>query len=61
MPMFIPNLFSEEEYMELDNVSTMPKEHKCICSRSEVFIPEATSQIKGLFAIMSKEWTRVLQ
>jgi len=41
--MFIPNLFSEEEYMELDNVSTMLKEHKCICSRSEVFIHEATS------------------
>ena len=57
MPMFIPNLFSEEEYMELDNVSTMPKEHKCICSRSEAFIPEATSQVEVLSMIMSKEWT----
>jgi hypothetical protein len=27
MPMFIPDLFIKEEYMELDNVSTMPKEH----------------------------------
>ena len=34
----------------------MPKEHKCICSRSEVFIPEATSQIEGLSAIISREW-----
>jgi hypothetical protein len=56
MPMFSPNLFTEEEYMELGNVSTMPKEHKCICSRSEAFILEATSQIEGLTAIMSKEW-----
>jgi hypothetical protein len=45
MPMFIPNLFIEEEYMELDNVSTMLKEHKCICSGSKVFIPYATLQI----------------
>ena len=43
MPMFIPDLFTEEEYMELGNVSTMMKEHKCICTISEVFIPEATS------------------
>ena len=43
--------------MELGNVSTMPKEHKCICSGSEAFIPEATSQIEGLSAIMSTEWT----
>jgi hypothetical protein len=57
MPIFIPNLFTEEEYMELSNVSTMPKEHTCICSRSKAFIPEATSQIEGLTAIMSKEWT----
>ena len=55
--MFIPDLFSEEEYIELDHVSSMPKEHKCICSRSEAFIPEATSQIEGLSAIMSQEWT----
>jgi len=45
MPMFIPDLFSEQEYMELGTVSNMSKEHKCICSRSEVFIPKATSQI----------------
>jgi hypothetical protein len=31
MPMFIPYLLTKEEYMELGNVSTMPKEHKCIC------------------------------
>jgi hypothetical protein len=42
MPMFIPDLFIEEEYMELGNVSTMPKEHKCICLKSEAFIPEAS-------------------
>ena len=42
--------------MELGNVSTMPKEHKCICSRSEPFIPEATSQIEGLSMIMNQEW-----
>ena len=55
MPMFIPGLFMEEEYMELDNVSAMPKEHKCICSRFEAFIPEVTMQVEGLSAIMSKE------
>ena len=55
--MFIPNLFSEEEYIELGHVSNMPKEHKCICSRSEAFIPKAASQIEVLFAIMSREWT----
>ena len=43
MPMFVPDLFTEEEYIKLGHVSNMPKEHKCICSRSEVFIPEATS------------------
>jgi hypothetical protein len=43
--------------MELGNVSGMPKEHKCVCSRPEAFIPEATSQIEGLPAIISKEWT----
>ena len=43
--------------MELGNVSGMPKEHKCVCSRPEAFIPEATSQIEGLSAIISKEWT----
>jgi len=53
--MFIPDLFTEEEYLELGNVSGMPKEHKCVCSRSEAFIPEASSQIEGLFAIISKE------
>jgi hypothetical protein len=57
MPIFIPDLFREEEYMELGNVSTMPKEHKCICSRLEAFIPDATPQIEGLTTIMSKEWT----
>ena len=31
-PMFIPDLFSEEEYIELSHVSNMPKEHKSICS-----------------------------
>jgi len=55
--MFIPDLFSEEEYIELRHVSNMSKEYKCICSRSEAFIPEATSQIEGLSAIMSQEWT----
>jgi hypothetical protein len=53
---FIPNLFTEEEYLELGNVSGMPKEHKCVCLRSEAFIPEAASQIEGLSAIISKEW-----
>ena len=57
MPMFILDLFTEEEYLELGNVSNMPKEHKCVCSRSKAFIPEATSQIEGLSAIISKEWT----
>ena len=57
MPMFIPDLFTKEEYMELCNVLAMPKEQMCICSRSEVFIPEATSQVEGLSMIMSKEWT----
>ena len=56
IPMFIPDLFTEEEYLELGNVSSMPKEHKCVCSRSEAFIPEASSQIEGLSAIISKEW-----
>jgi cytoskeletal protein RodZ len=42
MPMFIPDLFTEEEYVELGNTSNFPKEHKCICSRSEAFIPNAT-------------------
>ena len=55
--MFIPDLFTEEEYLELGNVSIMLKEHKCVCSRSEAFIPEASSQIEGLSAIISKEWT----
>ena len=55
--MFIPNLFTEEEYLELANVASMPKEQKCICSRSEAFIPEASSQIEGLSAIICKEWT----
>ena len=55
--MFIPDLFTKEEYLELGNISGMSKEHKCVCSRSEVFILEATSQIEGLFAIISKEWT----
>ena len=57
LPMFIPNLFSEEEYIELGHVSNMPKEHKCNCSRSEAFVPEATSQIEGLSMIMSRVWT----
>ena len=56
--MFVPELFSEKEYIELGNVSNMTKEHKCICSRSEVFIPEATSQIEGLSTIMSREWKK---
>ena len=43
MSVFILDLFTEEEYLELSNVSSMPKEHKCICSRSEAFIPEASS------------------
>ena len=52
MPMFIPDLFTEEEYLELGNAASMPKEHKCICSRSEAFIPEASSQIEGFSAII---------
>ena len=59
--MFIPDLFTEEEYMELGNVSNMPKEHKCICLRSEAFIPEASSQIEGLSAIINKEWTEEVE
>ena len=55
LPMFILDLFTEEEYLELGNVSGMPKEHKCVCSRSKAFIPEAASKIEGLFAIISKE------
>ena len=55
--MFVPDLFTEEEYLELDNAASMPKEHKCICSRSEAFIPKVSSQIEGLSAIISKEWT----
>ena len=57
IPMFIPDLFTEEEFLELGNVSGMPKEHKCVCSRSEAFIPEASSQIEGLSVIISKKWT----
>jgi len=57
MPMFVPDLFTKEEYLELDNAASMPKEHKCICSRSEAFIPEVSSQIEGLSVIISKEWT----
>jgi len=57
MPMFITDLFTEKEYMELGNVSAMPKEHKFICSRFEVFILEVMTQVEGLSAIMSKEWT----
>ena len=43
--------------MELGNAASMPKEHKCTCSRSEAFIPKVSSQIEGLSAIISKEWT----
>ena len=57
IPMFIPDLFTEEEYLELGNVLGMLKEHKCVCSRSEAFIPDAASQIEGLSTIISKEWT----
>ena len=56
MPMFIPDLFIEEEYLELGNAASMPKEHKCICSRPEAFFLEASSHIEGLSAIISKEW-----
>ena len=31
MLMFGPDLFSEEEYIELSHISNMPKEHNCIC------------------------------
>ena len=31
LPMFVPDLFSEEEYIELSHVLNMPKEHKCNC------------------------------
>ena len=47
--------------MELGNVSGMPKEHKCVCSRSEVFIPEAASQIEVFFVITNKEWTEEVE
>ena len=57
MPMFVPDLFTEEEYLELGNASSMPKEHKCIYSRSEAFILEVSSQIEGLSVIISKKWT----
>ena len=57
MPMFIADLLIEKEYLKLGNFASIPKEHKCICSRSEVFIPEASSQIEDLSAIISKEWT----
>ena len=43
MPLFVPDLFTEEEYLELGNAANMPKEHKCICSKSEAFIPEVSS------------------
>ena len=46
MPMFVSDLFSEEEYIELGHVSNMPKEHKCICSRLEAFILEATHRLR---------------
>ena len=55
--MFVPDLFTEEEFLELGNAASMPKEHKCICSGSEAFIPEVSTQIKGLSTIISKEWT----
>ena len=58
MPMFITDLFIEEEYLELGNAASITKEHKCTCSRSEAFIPEVSSQIEGLSAIISKEWTK---
>ena len=43
-------------HLYLSHVSNMPKEHKCIISRSEAFIPDATSHIDGLTVITSKEW-----
>ena len=55
--MLVPDLFTEEEYLALGNAASMPKEHKCICSKSEAFIPEVSSQIEGLSAIISKERT----
>ena len=55
--MFVPDLFTEEEYLELGNAASMLKEHKCICSKSEAFIPEVSSHIEGLSVIISKEWT----
>ena len=57
IPMFIPDLFTDEEYLELSNISGMPMEHKCVCLKSEAFITEASLQIEGLSAIISKEWT----
>ena len=47
--------------MELDNISTMLKEHKCICSRSKEFIPDTSLHIEGLSAILSKEWTEKVE
>ena len=43
-------------HLYLGHISNMPKEHKCITSRSKAFIPDATSQIEGLTVITSKEW-----
>ena len=59
--MFIPNLFTEEEYLELVNVSGMPKEHRCVYLRYEAFNPEASLQIEGLSVFISKEWIEEIE
>ena len=61
LPHFIPELFTEEEYLEIGNTSRMPMEQVCASSRSKAFIPEAVPQIEGLSAIMSKEWTEEIE
>jgi hypothetical protein len=57
MPLYIPEIFSEEEFLEIGNASNMPIESKCACLKSTAFIPNVAPQIEGLSAIMSKEWT----
>ena len=50
------HLWYANAHHDLGHVSNMPKEHKCICLRSEAFILDATSQIEGLTIVISKEW-----
>jgi hypothetical protein len=57
MSLYIPEIFTEEEYLEIGNVSNMPIETKCACLKSTTFILDVAPQIEGLSAILSKEWT----